>query len=122
MSRVGNAPITVPSGVDVTVDGAKVTVKGTKGTLERELPAGITARLDDATLHVERPDDTTESKSMHGLFRSLDGGLTWADTLSVRYDADRHAKLKGVFQQAKAHLDDRMHHHGHGHGGHNHHA
>jgi large subunit ribosomal protein L6 len=71
VSRVGSTPITVPSGVDVTVDGARVSVKGTKGTLERELPGGITARLDDATLHVERPDDSTASKSMHGLSRSL---------------------------------------------------
>ena len=71
MSRVGSTPITVPSGVDVTVDGARVSVKGTKGTLERELPGGITARLDDTTLLVERPDDTTASKSMHGLSRSL---------------------------------------------------
>jgi len=71
MSRVGSTPITVPSGVDITVDGANVTVKGTKGTLERELPGGITVRLDDTTLLVERPDDTTASKSMHGLSRSL---------------------------------------------------
>ncbi len=45
----------------------------------------------------------------------IDGGLTWADTLSVRYDADRHAKLKAVFQHAKAHLQDRMHQHRHDH-------
>ena len=71
MSRVGSTPITVPSGVDIAVDGATVSVKGSKGTLERELPGGITARLDDGTLHVERPDDTTASKSLHGLSRSL---------------------------------------------------
>ncbi len=71
MSRVGSVPITVPSGVEVSVDGTKVTVKGSRGTLERELPGGITARTDEDTLIVERPDDTSQSKSFHGLSRSL---------------------------------------------------
>ena len=71
MSRVGNAPITVPDGVDVSVSGRKVTVSGPKGTLEQALPGGITVSRDDATLVVERPDDSSEAKSFHGLVRSL---------------------------------------------------
>ena len=71
MSRVGSAPITIPSGVEVTVSGATVTVKGSRGTLERVLPGGITARNEDDLLIVERPDDTSASKAFHGLSRSL---------------------------------------------------
>ena len=71
MSRVGGAPITVPSGVDVAVDGRTVVVTGAKGTLRRELPGEITVRSADGSLLVERPDDTARSKSLHGLTRSL---------------------------------------------------
>ena len=71
MSRVGSAPITVPSGVDVAIDGRTVVVTGAKGTLRRELPGQISVRADDATLLVERPDDTTQSRSLHGLTRTL---------------------------------------------------
>ena len=71
MSRVGSAPITIPSGVEVSIDGVAVTVKGSKGTLEQTLPGGITVRDDEGTLVVERPDDTGASKSFHGLSRTL---------------------------------------------------
>jgi len=71
MSRVGSQPITIPSGVDVSINGADITVKGAKGTLERTLPGGITARVDESTLHIERPDDSRESRALHGLFRTL---------------------------------------------------
>ena len=71
MSRVGKSPIPVPSGVDVTVNGADVTVKGPKGTLVRDLPGAVTVRQDGDTLLVERPDDERQSKAMHGLVRSL---------------------------------------------------
>ena len=71
MSRVGNSPITVPGGVDVTLEGRTVVVTGAKGTLSRDLPGEITLRADDGILHVERPDDTAQSRSLHGLTRSL---------------------------------------------------
>ena len=71
MSRVGSAPITVPSGVDVAVEGRTVVVTGAKGTLSKELPGEITVRSDDGSLLVERPDDTARSKALHGLTRSL---------------------------------------------------
>ncbi|MCY3650143.1 MAG: 50S ribosomal protein L6 [Acidimicrobiaceae bacterium] len=71
MSRVGNSPITVPSGVEIGVDGRRVVVTGAKGTLSRDLPGEITLRADDGILHVERPDDTAQNRSLHGLTRSL---------------------------------------------------
>ncbi|HEX2577097.1 MAG TPA: 50S ribosomal protein L6 [Aquihabitans sp.] len=71
MSRIGKAPIPVPSGVDVTVAGRHVTVKGPKGSLERDLPGTITVRQDGDQLVVERPDDERQTRAMHGLVRSL---------------------------------------------------
>ena len=72
MSRIGRLPIPVPAGVEVTLDGQAVTVKGPKGTLSHTVPAPITIeRGDDGTLLVSRPDDERESRSLHGLTRSL---------------------------------------------------
>ena len=71
MSRVGSNPIPVPSGVEVSISGASVTVKGSKGTLEQTLPGGISIRDDDGTLVLERPDDSGTAKSFHGLSRTL---------------------------------------------------
>ena len=72
MSRIGRLPIPVPSGVEITLDGQSVTVKGPKGTLSHTVPAPITIeRSEDGTLQVARPDDERESRSLHGLTRSL---------------------------------------------------
>jgi large subunit ribosomal protein L6 len=71
MSRIGRSPIPVPSGVDVTLAEGHVTVKGPKGTLERDVPAPITLRQDGDDLLVERPDDERSSRALHGLVRSL---------------------------------------------------
>src|SRR5688572_33450970 len=71
MSRIGKSPIPVPSGVDVTIAGAHITVKGPKGTLERDIPGAITIRQEGDDLLVERPDDERENRAMHGLVRSL---------------------------------------------------
>ena len=71
MSRIGKAPIPVPSGVDVTVADRRVTVKGPKGSLDREIPGTITIRQEGDQLLVERPDDERQSRAMHGLVRSL---------------------------------------------------
>ena len=75
MSRIGNSPIAVPGGVDITIDntadGSSVTVKGPKGTLSRTLPGEITVRRDEATLVVDRPNDERSSRSLHGLTRTL---------------------------------------------------
>ncbi len=72
MSRIGKIPVAVPSGVDVTIENATVTVKGPKGTLSHVVPAPITvARDDDGALVVSRPDEARESRSLHGLTRTL---------------------------------------------------
>jgi large subunit ribosomal protein L6 len=72
MSRIGRLPITIPSGVDINVDGSVVTVKGPKGSLSHTVAAPITVERDgDATLKVVRPDDERGSRSLHGLTRSL---------------------------------------------------
>ncbi len=71
MSRVGQAPITVPSGVDVTIDGADIRVKGPKGQLERVLPEGITIEQSDGELRVARDGESSAVKALHGLVRTL---------------------------------------------------
>ncbi len=71
MSRVGSTPITIPSGVEVTISGPQVTVKGARGSLEHGLPDGISIREEDGTLVLRRQDDTSESRAFHGLHRSL---------------------------------------------------
>lgn len=71
MSRVGRAPITVPGGVEVSISGAHVTVKGPKGTLDLDVPGEITVRQEGSELLVERPNDERQNRAMHGLVRSL---------------------------------------------------
>jgi large subunit ribosomal protein L6 len=72
MSRIGRKPITVPTGVDVTINGATVVVKGPKGQLQHTLAEPITAeRADDGTLNVVRPNDERRAKELHGLSRTL---------------------------------------------------
>ena len=71
MSRIGQAPIAIPSGVDVTIEGRNVTVKGPKGELSRTVPAGISVTKVDHDLVVQRPNDERESRALHGLTRSL---------------------------------------------------
>ena len=71
MSRVGKAPITIPSGVEVTFGTGEVTVKGPKGTLTQEIPGDISLREEDGTVLVERPDDSRQNRSLHGLVRAL---------------------------------------------------
>ncbi|MEH6819174.1 50S ribosomal protein L6 [Dietzia psychralcaliphila] len=71
MSRIGKAPISVPSGVDIKVDGQTITVKGPKGELTQDLPAPISVSIEDSTITVNRPDDHRDNRSLHGLSRSL---------------------------------------------------
>ena len=71
MSRIGKLPIDVPSGVDVAIDDALVTVKGPKGTLSHTVAAPIIVERNDAVLDVKRPDDERQSKALHGLTRTL---------------------------------------------------
>lgn len=71
MSRIGNLPITVPQGTDVKIEGQFVTVKGPKGTLEREIHELITVSMENAVITVSRQDDTKKCKALHGLTRAL---------------------------------------------------
>ena len=71
MSRIGNKPITVPEKVEVKVEGQKVTVKGPKGTLEKEFHKNMKINLEGNVITVVRPDDEPGNKSLHGLTRTL---------------------------------------------------
>ena len=71
MSRIGKQPIAVPGGVDVTLDGALVRVKGPKGQLEHTLVGGVTVARDGDSLLVTRVDDSRTNRSLHGLQRTL---------------------------------------------------
>ena len=71
MSRIGNKPINVPDGVEVKVDGHHITVKGPKGTLEKDLHKNMEVVLADKVITVKRPNDDPANKSLHGLTRTL---------------------------------------------------
>ncbi len=72
MSRIGRLPITIPAGVDIAIDGQDVTVKGPKGELALTVSTPITVdKAEDGTITVNRPNDERESRSLHGLTRSL---------------------------------------------------
>ena len=71
MSRIGRMPVAIPSGVDVTIDGRQVTVKGPKGTLSLEVVQPIEVKQADDTITVSRPSDEGEIRALHGLSRSL---------------------------------------------------
>jgi large subunit ribosomal protein L6 len=92
MSRIGKAPITVPSGVDVTVEGQHVTVKGPKGTLSHTVDRPIGVSLEDGVLSVSRPDDERENRSLHGLSRSLLNNLV----VGVTQGFERKLEIHGV--------------------------
>ena len=71
MSRIGNKPITVPEGVEVTLNGNHITVKGPKGTLEKELHKNMAVSIEGNEITVKRPDDEAFNRSLHGLTRTL---------------------------------------------------
>ena len=71
MSRIGNKPINVPEGVEVKIDGHRITVKGPKGTLEKDLHKNIEVVLEENVITVKRPDDEPLNRSLHGLTRTL---------------------------------------------------
>ncbi|EHR49004.1 ribosomal protein L6, bacterial type [Saccharomonospora marina XMU15] len=99
MSRIGKLPITVPSGVEVTIDGQHVTVKGPKGTLEHNVPEPIMVeRAEDGTLQVRRPDDERESRSLHGLTRTLVNNLV----VGVTDGFEKRMEIHGVGYRVQA--------------------
>ncbi len=93
MSRIGKLPITVPSGVDVSIDGQRVTVKGPKGELSHTIAEPIrVAREEDGTLAVTRPDDQRKSKELHGLSRTLVSNMVTGVTAGF----ERKLEIVGV--------------------------
>ncbi|MEZ5171077.1 MAG: 50S ribosomal protein L6 [Acidimicrobiia bacterium] len=98
MSRVGQAPITVPDGVDVTIAGAHVTAKGSNGTLEHDVPRGITVTLDDGTITVERGSDERSQRALHGLTRSLIANMV--EGVSTGFS--RELQIQGVGYRAQS--------------------
>ncbi|MBV2361868.1 50S ribosomal protein L6 [Streptomonospora nanhaiensis] len=75
MSRIGRLPIEVPKGVEVTIDGQDVRVKGPKGELKNTVAEPITVQLEDGVIRVQRPDDKPDNRSLHGLTRALIANL-----------------------------------------------
>jgi large subunit ribosomal protein L6 len=71
MSRIGKAPITIPSGVEITVEGGEVRVNGPKGQLSQDIGTEITASIEEGILTVQRPTEQKRHKALHGLYRSL---------------------------------------------------
>jgi large subunit ribosomal protein L6 len=84
MSRIGRLPITVPSGVDISVDGPRISVTGPKGTLSREIAPQLTVVREDGMLRVERPDDGKQSRELHGLTRTLIANMVTGVTTGYR--------------------------------------
>jgi large subunit ribosomal protein L6 len=104
MSRIGKAPIPVPSGVDVAIDGGTVTVKGPRGELSRVIPGLITIRREGEELVVERPDDERENRSMHGLVRTLVNNMV----LGVTTGYQKELEIVGVGYRAEAQGPNRL--------------
>ena len=102
MSRIGRAPIPVPAGVEVKIDETNhITVKGPKGSMERKLAPQMTVELKDGAIHVSRPNDSKENRSLHGLTRTLVANMVYgvhdgfAKTLEVNgvgYRASKEGK------------------------------
>jgi large subunit ribosomal protein L6 len=112
MSRIGQSPITIPSGVEVTIDGRHVVVKGPKGTLEHDAPAPIDVKREGDDVLVTRPDDERESRSLHGLTRSLidnmvtgvsEGFVKELDIVGVGYRAQAQGQNRLELQIGYSH-------------------
>ncbi len=102
MSRIGNAPITLPNGVEVTITKGSVTVKGPKGTLTQDIDPDITVSLDNNVITLTRPTDQKRHRSLHGLYRSLinnmvkgvsEGYKTEQELVGVGYRAANKGQL-----------------------------
>ena len=96
MSRIGNIPIAITDGAEVTVDGDTIKVKGKLGELSRQMTGGITAKVEDGALVLARPDDEPRSKALHGLYRSLSQGMVEGVTKGF----SKRLEVVGVSYQA----------------------
>lgn len=98
MSRVGNAPISLPDGVSIDVKGTEVLVKGPKGELSQTVDPDLDVKLEDGTLTVSRPTDQKRHKAMHGLYRSLINNMV----VGVSEGYKKEMELVGVGYKADA--------------------
>ena len=96
MSRIGNKPITVPENVEVRLEGNKITVKGPKGTLEKELHPNIKVTLENNVITVTRPNDEPQNRSLHGLTRTLINNMI----VGVVNEYTRTLEINGVGYRA----------------------
>ncbi len=92
MSRIGNKPITIPAGVEVKIDGNHISVKGPKGTLERDVEKEISLKLDGTVLTVSRDSDAKKSRELHGLTRTLINNMI----LGVQNEFTKELQINGV--------------------------
>lgn len=97
MSRIGNKPIVVPAGVEVKIDGQKITVKGPKGTLEREIHKNISVEMENNTIKVTRPNNEALNRSLHGLTRTLISNMIEG----VEKEYTRELQINGVGYRAQ---------------------
>ena len=97
MSRIGNKPITVPAGVEVKIEDHKITVKGPKGTLERDIHPNMTVEMDANVITVKRPDDQKENRALHGLTRTLINNMI----IGVTEEFTRKLEVNGVGYRAQ---------------------
>ena len=97
MSRIGNKPITVPEGVEVTLNEHHITVKGPKGTLERDLHKNMTVKVENNTITVTRPNDEAINRSLHGLTRTLINNMIEG----VVHEFKRDLEINGVGYRAQ---------------------
>ncbi|WP_409489790.1 50S ribosomal protein L6 [Amycolatopsis sp. cmx-11-12] len=99
MSRIGKLPVAVPSGVEVTIEGQQIKVKGPKGTLEHTIAEPITVeRAEDGTLQVKRPDEERTSRALHGLTRTLVNNLV----VGVTAGYEKKLEIHGVGYRVQA--------------------
>ncbi len=98
MSRIGKAPVTVPSGVDVSVNDRMITVKGPKGTLSRTIPGEIEVAVEDGVLTCTRPNDERYHRAQHGLTRSLVNNMV----VGVTDGFKKQLEIVGVGYRAEA--------------------
>jgi large subunit ribosomal protein L6 len=98
VSRIGQAPIPVPTGVDVRIDGQTITVKGPKGELTRTIAPSITVARNDGELNVTRPDDARDNRALHGLTRSLVNNMV----VGVTDGFSKRLEIVGVGYRAEA--------------------
>ena len=97
MSRIGNKPINVPDGVEVKIDGHHITVKGPKGTLERDIHKNMNVSLNDKVITVTRCDNESENRSLHGLTRTLINNMIEG----VLNEYKRELEINGVGYRAQ---------------------